>query len=485
MATTPSQARLATRPGRTSLLIGLAGATMGLIFGYDMGSIAGALLFITRQFHLDTPFLQETVTVSVAAGMLLGGLLGGRICDFLGRRKTMLGVAAGYALFAMLSGAAQSLLWLDLARFLLGICIGISMVATTLFIAELAPRRTRGAMIAVYQIAIVLGIMVSYFVDYGLSASANWRLMLALSAAPAILVFALIARLPDTPRWYVLHGKLPEARQALQRTNPDEDAERIIADMRADASLQGQKPALAELFRPPFARATVFVVVLGFFSQITGINAITYFSPLIFQSLGFTGNFALLLLPALVEVAALVAAVAALFVIDRLGRRPTLLSGIAVMAVSDALLLVLYTFNHFTGANAVLDFIGILLFTMGYNFGFGTVVWAYAGETFPNRLRALGNSATLSADLVGNLLMSLFFLSALDSLGGAATFGAFLVLTVFIGVYVFRVAPETKGRPLESIRHFWENGGRWPAADDPAPGQASASPEAGAPATPS
>lgn len=378
----------------------------------------------------------------------------------------MLGVAVGYAVFAILSGVAQSLLWLDLARLLLGICIGISMVATTLFIVELSPRHNRGAMIASYQIAIVLGIMVAYFVDYGLAATASWRIMLALSAAPAILVLALIARLPDTPRWYALHGKLHEARQALQRINPDEDAERIIAEIQADADTRKEKPSLGSLFRPPFAKATVFVVTLGFFSQITGINAITYFSPMIFQSMGFTGNFALLLLPAFVEVAALVATVAALFVIDRLGRRPTLLSGIAVMAAADVLLLALYAVNRFTGTNAVLDFIGILFFTMGYNFGFGTCVWAYAGETFPTRLRALGDSATLSADLAGNLLMSLFFLTALKSLGGVATFGTFLVLTLFIGIYVLRVAPETRGKSLESIRHFWENGGHWPAGQE-------------------
>jgi sugar porter (SP) family MFS transporter len=434
---------------------------MGLIFGYDLGSIAGALLFITKEFSLATPFLQETLTVSVAAGMVLGGLLGGRLCDVLGRKRTMLNVALGYALFAILSGVAQTLLWLDLARFLLGICIGLSMVATTLFIAELAPSNSRGAMVVVYQIAIVVGIIVSYLADYGLAASASWRVMLALSAAPALLVFGLLLRLPDTPRWYILRGQPDRARRVLHYTNPTENPDHVVAGIQAGiAGRQGA--SVTDMLSPPFSRATGFVLIVGFLSQITGINAVTYFSPMIFQSMGFTGYFALLLVPAFIEIAALVATIIAMLTIDRLGRRPTLLTGIAVMAASNALLVALFATHDFTGAGAVLGFLGILFFTMGYNFGFGTVVWIYAGEAFPARLRALGSSATLSADLIGNLLLTLFFLLALKAIGGAATFGVFLLLTIFIGVYVYRVAPETKGKPLETIRYYWENNGQWP-----------------------
>jgi MFS family permease len=219
------------------------------------------------------------------------------------------------------------------------------------------------------------------------------------------------------------------------------------------------------MLRAPYRRATLFVLGLGFLIQITGINAVVFYSPLIFKEMGFTGNSALLLLPAIVQVGSLVATVVSLSIVDRIGRRPTLLTGIAAMIASTVLLAVVFAAGGLTGTGGWLGFVGIFVFTAGFNFGFGSLVWVYASESFPARLRTTGASAMLTADLVANLIIGLYFLSALESLGGTATFAMFAALAVISFAFVWWLAPETRGRPLEAIRAYWENGGRWPEGD--------------------
>ena len=183
--------------------------------------------------------------------------------------------------------------------------------------------------------------------------------------------------------------------------------------------------------------------------------------------MGFQGNFALLVLPALVQVAALVAVFVSLVLVDRVGRRPILLGGIGMMIAANVLLIgVFVAGSDFGGALTTLGFLGVLLFTVGFTFGFGALVWVYAGESFPARLRSMGSSAMLTSDLVANAIVAAFFLTMLNSLGGAGTFAVFGVLALVSFAFVYRFAPETKGRQLEDIRHFWENAGRWPSDEE-------------------
>jgi MFS family permease len=224
------------------------------------------------------------------------------------------------------------------------------------------------------------------------------------------------------------------------------------------------KEILKEMLRPPYLRATIFVVALGFFIQITGINAIVYYSPRLFEAMGFKGNFALLILPALIQVAALIAVFISLVLVDRVGRRPILLGGITMMILANLLLIgVFMAGSDFGGALTILGFIGVLLFTVGFTFGFGALVWVYAGESFPARLRSMGSSMMLTSDLVANAIVAAVFLTMLNGLGGAGTFAVFGAFALAAFIFVFKFAPETKGRQLEDIRHFWENGGTWPA----------------------
>ena len=307
----------------------------------------------------------------------------------------------------------------------------------------------------------MVGIILGYLAAYALAASENWRWMLGLAAVPALLILGVLTRLPDTARWYMMKGRRAEASRVLAQIEPETDVEAELDDIEA-ALREESGGVIGEMLRKPYLRATVFVVGLGFFIQITGINAIVYYSPRIFQAMGFEGNFALLILPALVQVAALVAVFVSLALVDHMGRRPILLTGIGIMIGANALLIVVFSIgSEFGGALTVLGFLGILFFTVGFTFGFGALVRVYAGESFPARLRSMGASAMLTSDLIANVIVAAIFLTMLNSLGGAGTFGVFGALAVAGFAFVFRFAPETKGRHLEDIRHYWENGGRW------------------------
>jgi sugar porter (SP) family MFS transporter len=441
---------------RLGLLVAASAATLGVIYGYDLSNIAGALLFITEEFNLST-HQQELVTTAVVVGEVLGALAGGALANAIGRRRSMLLIAASYAGFAVLSGLAVSVPMLLVARLLLGLTIGVSVVVVPVFVAESAPTKVRGALLVLYQVATVVGIIVGYLVAYGLAATESWRWMLGLAAVPAVAIFLLLTRLPDTARWYMMKGRIHDARRVLVQVDPATDIEAELAEM-SRALREESGGAIREMLRSPYLRATVFVVGLGFFIQITGINAIVYYSPRIFEAMGFTGNFALLALPALVQVAGLVAVGTALLLVDRVGRRPILLCGTAMMIVADVVLVAV--FGRGPGG-VIAGFAGVLLFIFGYTMGFGSLGWVYASESFPSRLRSIGSSTMLTSNLVANAIVAAVFLTLLHSLGGAGTFAVFAVLAVVAFAFVHRYAPETKGRQLEDIRHFWENGGRW------------------------
>ncbi|MDT5225029.1 MAG: hypothetical protein QOG19_2436 [Mycobacterium sp.] len=445
------------------MLVGLTAASVGIIYGYDLSSIAGALLFISKQFDLNTR-QQELVTTMVVIGQIGGALGGGVLANAIGRKKSMVLIVLGYALFALLGAAAVSVPMLLVARLLLGVTIGVSVVVVPVYVAESAPAAVRGSLLAAYQLATVSGLILGYVAGYLLAGTQSWRWMLGLAAVPALLLLPLLMRMPDTARWYLLKGRVDDARRALLRVEPEATVEAELAEIASAVSedLDGPGGGIKEMLRPPYLRATLFVVALGFLIQITGINAIIYYSPRLFAAMGFEGNFALLALPALVQVAGLAAVCAALFLVDRVGRRPILLSGIAMMIVADAVLIAVFARDANASGALIFGFGGVLLFIIGFSFGFGSLVWVFAGESFPSHLRSVGSSVMLTSNLTANAIIAAFFLTMLHLLGGAGVFAAFGILAVVAFAMVYRYAPETKGRQLEDIRHFWENGGRWP-----------------------
>jgi SP family galactose:H+ symporter-like MFS transporter len=469
---------------RLAVLVAVAAAMVGIIYGYDSSNIGGALNFIAHDFHITSEADKGLLTSYVIFGEIAGALTGGWLANRFGRKRMMVAVAATFTLFSLLSGLAWDVPSLAVARILLGITVGISIVVVPMFVAESAPTRIRGALLVMYQVATVVGIVFGYLVAWALSGTGSWRLMLGAAAIPGIIITLLILRAPDTPRWYMTKGRREDAARVLGQIDPDTDIDAELDSMEKDlAEAKADKADGTSTFKQmvtkPYLRATIFVILLGFSVQITGINAIVYYSPQIITAMGFSPNdhMAIFGLPALVQVAGLIAVFISMGTVDRRGRRPVLLTGIGIMIVANALLV--YTFAvgaagqnptdiHLSGVFVVLGFIGLVLFNVGFTCGFGAMVWVFAGETFPSHLRGSGSSTMLTSDLVANYVIGVAFLPLLQVLGGGGTFAVLGVFALLAFLFVWKFAPETKGRPLDDIRMFWENGGTWPKGVDAA-----------------
>ena len=462
----------ASRIPRSAWVVALSAATLGVIYGYDGSNIAGAQLFFQDYFGLQgNDEAVETIVTATVYGELIGALAGGFIISRFGRKPTIVAVAFSYVAFCLASALAISPVMLGMSRFCLGLAIGVSLIAVPIFVAESVPARIRGATLVAYQVAAVVGIILGYLGALALSGlgdAINWRIMLGLAAVPAVLLIPALLRLPETPRYLVLKGRLEAARASLERSDPDADIDAELASMQA--AISGERGGrIKEMLRKPYLRATVFVVGLGFFIQITGINATVAYGPRIFQAMGVTTTTQSILMATLVQCIALVAVLASMSVVDRWGRRPILLTGITIMVVSQLAMVVTFATqegNTFSTAQVVLGFLGLAGINIGFVFGFGALVWVYSSESFPARLRGYGSSAMLGSDLLANIIIVQFFLTVLNTIGGAWSFGIFAILAVFAWIFVWRLAPETKGRELEEVQDYWENGGRWPAPEE-------------------
>ncbi|QUR69894.1 sugar porter family MFS transporter [Mycobacterium spongiae] len=431
----------------------MTAASIGIIYGYDLSTISSALRYIADEYDFSTGG-QEMVIAAGVIGQIGGAVGGGALANTIGRKYSMLLVTVVYGAFAVVGAMAVSVPVLLVARLMVGLAIGVSVVVVPVFMAECAPARMRGSVLVGYQLATILGILAGYLAAYLLAGSDSWRWMLGLAAVPSALIMSLLLLIPETARWHMLQGRVGPARQVLRCVESDADAERDLDEI-ASAQEEERGSVLATMLRPPYLRATVFVVGLGFFGQITGINAIVYYSPRLFAAMGLSGNFAMAILPALAQVSALAAVVASMMLVDRLGRRPILLSGIAMMVTADVALIAGFTVSSDSAAG-VIGLAGVALFTAGFSFGFGSLVSVYAGESLPARMRSMGSSLMLSSNLVANAITVTVFLTLLDSLGGAGTFTVLGSLGLAALVFVYRLAPETKGRQLEDIRRVWQ-----------------------------
>ena len=457
---------------RAVLVIAASAAMMGLLYGYDNGNIGGAALFFSADLHFTTSEV-STVTAAIVWGELIGAFFGGWVSNKIGRRKAIITVAAGYLVCCLASGLAQDEVQLWVARFFVGLAVGLSIVAVPLFAAESVPARIRGRVLVLYQVMATSGLIVGYLVAAALSQANpeyNWRIMLGLAAVPALVLLPIVIRLPETAYWLVMKGRLEDAAATLRRTNPQVDPDLELDEMQATLASQSGGN-IGEMFRRPYLRATLFVVIFGFFIQITGVNAAVTYGPQLFKSMGISSNVEAILMGALVQCFALVGVLVAMRNIDRWGRRPVLMTGISILIVGQ--LISAATFltvdaNHWSLPQQIAGFCGLALVQIGFVFGFGSLVWVYASEAFPGRLRAYGTSALLSADLLANVVVAQFTLIAIDRFGQSAVFLAFAAFALLALLFVFKFAPETKGRPLDDIRFFWENNGKWPVAQTPA-----------------
>ncbi|MCH9816623.1 MAG: sugar porter family MFS transporter [Actinomycetia bacterium] len=467
MTTTANAPTRAIRGPNAAKWVTLAAATLGIVYGYDQSNIGGAQLYAQPDLEVSNQ-VWSFIAASVVYGELTGVIIGGWLVNKISRRNTMIVVAAGYVIFCLASALSVDTFMLEASRYFLGVTIGLSLIAAPVFIAESVPSATRGRTLVMYQLATVFGVILGFVGALLLSQvnpEYNWRIMLGLAAIPAALLLPVLVKLPKTARWLMLKGREDEARRSLLLIEPDRDPEEELAIMRA-AMAEETGGALKEMFSKPYFRATVFVVVLGFLVQITGINATITYGPAIFQQMGIESDAMNTGMNALVQVIAFIAVLFAMRYIDNWGRRPVLLTGISIMIAAQLLLVLVFASagegGSFSTWQDIGGFLGLAFINVGFVIGFGSLWVVYSTESFPARLRSLGASFMLTANLAANILVAQFFLTIMDELGGAGSFAIFALLAAFAWVFVFKVAPETKGRDLDDIRLFWENGGKWP-----------------------
>jgi sugar porter (SP) family MFS transporter len=440
-----------TAVGRQTSLYLIAGiaALGGLLFGYDTAVISGALLFVRTELGL-SPAAQGWVAGIALVGAAAGAALAGGLADRLGRRRVILATGIVFVAGSLLAALAPGLTWLLAGRVVVGIAIGVASMLTPLYLAETAPADSRGAMVSLNQLAITCGILAAYLVDYLFAAGGHWRWMLALGAVPGGLLAAGMLVTPETPRWLAGHGRLEEAKAVLRRLRGSGAVEAELAALRTDLRQAGSVPGWRALLDPAVRAPLVIGVGLAIFQQITGINTVIYFAPTIFQTAGLSSASSAILATAGVGLVNVAMTVVAIRLIDRVGRRALLLTGLLGMAVC----LVLLGLSFATGTSAGLAWITALSLAAYVGFfavGLGPVFWLLIAEIFPLHVRGRGMSAATIANWSFNLLVTVTFLELVHDLGATATFFLYAALTVGAYVFTARLVGETKGRSLEEI----------------------------------
>lgn len=432
-----------------ALVIAFAAALGGLLFGYDTSVISGAILFVRQQFQL-TPFETELAVSIVLAGAAIGAGCAGYFGDRYGRRPVLIVTAILFGVFAVLTGMANGLPLFLAARFMVGIAVGIASMLTPLYIAELAPPKIRGALVTLNQLAIVTGIVVAYYVDYLFSASFNWRAMFISAVLPSVVLLIALVFLPESPRWLVVRRQEDEAYRILDRIESSEDARRHLEELKAVTG--SGRLRFRDLFGGRFRKPLMIGVGLAIFQQITGVNAIIYYTPTILQMAGFQSARSAILATVLVGGVNLVLTVVALFLLDRVGRRPLLLFGIGGMLVSLIFLGYLFGAAHVSRAAILSD---VLAYLACFAIGLGPVFWLLISEIYPTTIRGQAMSVASVTIWIFDLLVSVTFLSLVGAVGARFSFWIYAVACVAAFIFALMLVPETKGRSLEEIEASW------------------------------
>jgi len=420
----------------------------GLLFGYDTGVISGALLFIGKDFQMSS-LEKEVLTSILLIGAVVGALLAGKIADKIGRRPTVLGTAALFVAGVGLAAVSPSYGVLLVARVVIGLAVGSASMVVPLYIGEAAPPRIRGALVSLNQLAITLGILMSFLVDYGLASTQNWRLMFGLAAIPAIAMFVGMCFQHESPHWLVGQGREDEARAVLEQVRADSDIDAEITEVR---ELSRRTSTARDLLNPKIRHALTIGIALAIFQQITGINTIIYYAPTLLSSAGF-GHSAALLANVGFGVVNVSMTLVAIWLLDRTGRRPLLLSGTTGMAVGMLLLALTFLIggSQLHGLGAVVAIIGLFVYTGSFAVGLGPVFWLLISEIYPVKIRGQAMSVATIANWGANFVVTVSFLSLLAAIGDDGTFFLFGFLTLVALVYFYRQVPETKNRTLPEI----------------------------------
>jgi MFS transporter, SP family, arabinose:H+ symporter len=442
-----------------AFFVSFVAAIGGFLFGYDLIIIAGAQLFIREQFAL-SPVQFGFATSSGLLGCIVGPALGAWMCDRLGRKVTLLFSGVLFAIGGIGSGFASSILAFNFFRILGGVGVGLSSLASPMYIAEISPPARRGRLGLMYQLAITIGALsatvASYFLAKYVSPTMSWRLMLASVVVPVVLFMILLLRVPQSPRWLSERNRFDEAFHVLTKIGGLDFAKAEIAEMRA--SLTAETGEWRELFQPGLRRALLTGILLALFNNWTGWSGIAYYVPTLFQQSGFSAAGDAILQSVILMGGAVLLTLVSIWLIDRVGRRPLWIGGSAAMFF--CLVLSGFVFQYHSTGRVVVAVIFLIL--TPHSLALGPLPWLMMSELYPTRIRARAVSISTTflwiAGFTGPLAFPIIEDVSTKTLGSVAgVFWFYAAICVLSFLWGVKYLPETKGRTLEEIGGSWRH----------------------------
>ncbi|MBK8881404.1 MAG: sugar porter family MFS transporter [Bacteroidales bacterium] len=430
------------------LIISTIAALGGLLYGFDTAVISGTIPFIRPYFDLNDIGLGWAVS-SLLGGCILGVVLAGKSSDLFGRKKSLMSAAVLFVLSAVGSGLAHNFSVFICFRILGGFGVGIASMLSPMYISEIAPAARRGRLVSINQLAVVIGILLAFISNALLvdSGENNWRWMLAVMGLPGLLFFASLFFAPESPRWLVQNGFSDKAKRILENVNGSEIAMEEFNAIEESINTAQYMGTYREVFSKPIRPILIIGIFLAVFSQITGINSIMYYAPVIFQSIGNAASSAVLQ-TVLIGGCNLVFTLLAIILIDKVGRKPLLIAGTIGMMISLIFLALAFFLKKYDGY-LILFF--ILTYCASFAGSMGCVGMAIISEIFPNRLRSKSMSIAVVSVWLANFILILVFPVMLNRLGGAFAFLIFALMCLLLLLFtIFRI-PETKGKSLEEL----------------------------------
>lgn len=418
----------------------------GFLFGFDTAVISGAEQEIQKLWGLSDTMIGQMIAMALY-GTIVGALFGGIPADKLGRKMTLIWIGILYLVSALGSALAPDVYWLMFFRFIGGLGVGASSVAAPMYITEIAPTESRGRLTALFQFNIVFGILIAYVSNYliGITIGSDWRLMLGVETIPAFAFVVLLFYVPRSPRWLVVKKNLiEEARAVLEMIDPQNVEAALAAIQKSDTTKgSGFKEFLSGKYNWPILLA----FLIAFFNQVSGINAVIYYAPRIFNMTGM-GESTALLSSAGIGVVNLVFTILGMALIDRFGRRFLMFVGSIGYIVSLSFVAGAFFLEAFNGY--MVPF-WLFVFIASHAIGQGAVIWVFISEIFSNEVRAFGQSFGSSTHWLLAAVIAGTFPAVAAKFGGGPIFAFFAFMMVLQLLYVWKMMPETKGVPLEEL----------------------------------
>ncbi|PLR34996.1 MFS transporter [Chimaeribacter californicus] len=435
---------------RITFFVCFLAALAGLLFGLDIGVIAGALPFISNEFQI-TNHQQEWVVSSMMFGAAVGAVGSGWLNFRIGRKYSLMIGAVLFVIGSLASALAPNVDVLIVARVLLGLAVGIASYTAPIYLSEIAPEKIRGSMISMYQLMITIGILGAYLSDTGFSYTGAWRWMLGVITIPALLLLIGVFFLPDSPRWLAARGSNEKARRVLEKLrDTSEQAKRELDEIRESLKIKQSGWALFKS-NSNFRRTVYLGILLQVMQQFTGMNVIMYYAPKIFGLAGFASTNQQMWGTVIVGLVNVLATFIAIGLVDRWGRKPTLKLGFLVMAIGMGVLGTMLHLGVETMAAKYFAIAMLLIFIVGFAMSAGPLIWVLCSEIQPLKGRDFGITVSTATNWIANMIVGATFLTMLDTLGNANTFWVYGALNVVFIFITIALIPETKNVSLEHI----------------------------------